>query len=206
MLARRLLATLRGNRRRAGRALETGGRRGRSARGRTGAAAGVRRGADHLGALQGPGDPGFVERPRLALAQRTREDGRHGEELRFPFLRRTTQVGVEPRHREPNPRRLAGGGVFEQLRRDTDQALQHVQRRIVLGADLPPILEGERHARRVDLAQQHVALDRKSTRLNSSHLVISYAVFCLKKKKTTYKDALTKPLQMDLSSCVQPAE
>src|SRR5256885_6206558 len=27
--------------------------------------------------------------------------------------------------------------------------------------------------------------DRKSTRLNSSHLVISYAVFCLKKKKYT---------------------
>src|SRR5256885_1787721 len=32
------------------------------------------------------------------------------------------------------------------------------------------------------LVQQQ--LDRKSTRLNSSHLVISYAVFCLKKKKT----------------------
>src|SRR2546426_949749 len=29
-------------------------------------------------------------------------------------------------------------------------------------------------------------LDRKSTRLNSSHLVISYAVFCLKKKKHSY--------------------
>src|SRR5256885_5085366 len=28
--------------------------------------------------------------------------------------------------------------------------------------------------------------DRKSTRLNSSHLVISYAVFCLKKKKTRH--------------------
>src|SRR5256885_11908452 len=28
--------------------------------------------------------------------------------------------------------------------------------------------------------------DRKSTRLNSSHLVISYAVFCLKKKQLTY--------------------
>src|SRR2546426_5029525 len=27
--------------------------------------------------------------------------------------------------------------------------------------------------------------DRKSTRLNSSHLVISYAVFCLKKKKSS---------------------
>src|SRR5207253_3315292 len=29
--------------------------------------------------------------------------------------------------------------------------------------------------------------DRKSTRLNSSHVAISYAVFCLKKKKTTNK-------------------
>src|SRR5258708_33726955 len=29
-----------------------------------------------------------------------------------------------------------------------------------------------------------IALDRKSTRLNSSHQIISYAVFCLKKKKT----------------------
>src|SRR2546426_6417126 len=29
--------------------------------------------------------------------------------------------------------------------------------------------------------------DRKSTRLNSSHLVISYAVFCFKKKKTIYQ-------------------
>src|SRR5947209_9365853 len=32
-----------------------------------------------------------------------------------------------------------------------------------------------------------VASDRKSTRLNSSHANISYAVFCLKKKKNTYK-------------------
>src|SRR2546426_5986552 len=31
--------------------------------------------------------------------------------------------------------------------------------------------------------QEPLLLDRKSTRLNSSHLVISYAVFCLKKKK-----------------------
>src|SRR5256885_6420243 len=31
-----------------------------------------------------------------------------------------------------------------------------------------------------------IYLDRKSTRLNSSHLVISYAVFCLKKKKKYY--------------------
>src|SRR5205814_8201015 len=32
-----------------------------------------------------------------------------------------------------------------------------------------------------------VLLDRKSTRLNSSHLGISYAVFCLKKKKNNLK-------------------
>src|SRR5256885_8071456 len=32
-------------------------------------------------------------------------------------------------------------------------------------------------------ASQSPLRDRKSTRLNSSHLVISYAVFCLKKKK-----------------------
>src|SRR5256885_10908799 len=36
--------------------------------------------------------------------------------------------------------------------------------------------------------------DRKSTRLNSSHLVISYAVFCLKKKKLTRPDKLLLPL------------
>src|SRR5256885_6023392 len=33
--------------------------------------------------------------------------------------------------------------------------------------------------------QSRAGIDRKSTRLNSSHLVISYAVFCLKKKNHT---------------------
>src|SRR5690242_20967764 len=43
--------------------------------------------------------------------------------------------------------------------------------------------------RRVHLDQhigQRLVLDRKSTRLNSSHMSISYAVFCLKKKKTRF--------------------
>src|SRR5256886_11339013 len=35
-------------------------------------------------------------------------------------------------------------------------------------------------------AQEALRADRKSTRLNSSHSQISYAVFCLKKKKKTY--------------------
>src|SRR5438034_7644373 len=34
----------------------------------------------------------------------------------------------------------------------------------------------------------HAGRDRKSTRLNSSHTVISYAVFCLKKKKDSIDD------------------
>src|SRR6202011_5809747 len=36
-----------------------------------------------------------------------------------------------------------------------------------------------------------VALDRKSTRLNSSHRCISYAVFCLKKKVSLYAGTMT---------------
>src|SRR5437763_8710414 len=39
--------------------------------------------------------------------------------------------------------------------------------------------------RRRHLAAAPPLLDRKSTRLNSSHRCISYAVFCLKKKKTS---------------------
>src|SRR3989454_4777225 len=44
-----------------------------------------------------------------------------------------------------------------------------------------------------------VVADRKSTRLNSSHLVISYAVFCLKKKTTE-----PKPLQLALCTTYLP--
>src|SRR5437870_10598952 len=45
---------------------------------------------------------------------------------------------------------------------------------------LAPDREGLRHRRRRDLE------DRKSTRLNSSHVAISYAVFCLKKKTISF--------------------
>src|SRR5256885_10765996 len=41
----------------------------------------------------------------------------------------------------------------------------------------------------LDIVKTNFA-DRKSTRLNSSHLVISYAVFCLKKKKTDVYSSL----------------
>src|SRR5690606_39387984 len=58
----------------------------------------------------------------------------------------------------------AVAGALHQLR----QAREH-RRRIALGRGR--FAQGQRH------------LDRKSTRLNSSHVKISYAVFCLKKKK-----------------------
>src|SRR5690625_6912392 len=43
---------------------------------------------------------------------------------------------------------------------------------------------GEKHILPLDLTEIDL-LDRKSTRLNSSHVAISYAVFCLKNKKYT---------------------
>src|SRR2546427_3251400 len=58
------------------------------------------------------------------------------------------------------------------------------------GAFRHPRRVGAAHARRAHEGRRlagpvasSVALDRKSTRLNSSHSQISYAVFCLKKKK-----------------------
>src|SRR5256885_2967359 len=48
-------------------------------------------------------------------------------------------------------------------------------------------------------------LDRKSTRLNSSHLVISYAVFCLKKKKTTFLRQSSPTIQVTPPTFVQPS-
>src|SRR3712207_7650404 len=46
---------------------------------------------------------------------------------------------------------------------------------------------GDDEGGRVEQQRVAVGADRKSTRLNSSHANISYAVFCLKKKKNTQK-------------------
>src|ERR1022692_5281452 len=48
-----------------------------------------------------------------------------------------------------------------------------------------------------------VRRDRKSTRLNSSHLVISYAVFCLKKKNNKKRSALMA-IRSRQVSCMPP--
>src|SRR5207245_10166183 len=47
-------------------------------------------------------------------------------------------------------------------------------------------------ARRIVAAARSLGLDRKSTRLNSSHGSISYAVFCLKKKKKKERNSIIK--------------
>src|SRR5256885_8355800 len=64
---------------------------------------------------------------------------------------------------------------------DAKTQVQHLQRqpvaeRVLVLSYEPPPLEDRQQS--MDRRRR----DRKSTRLNSSHLVISYAVFCLKKK------------------------
>src|SRR5690242_20813584 len=67
----------------------------------------------------------------------------------------------------------------------TDSAAEVV---VVLGAEEGASPSRTRRISRIMFAglsreKQRAASDRKSTRLNSSHMSISYAVFCLKKKK-----------------------
>src|SRR5437667_5147446 len=67
-------------------------------------------------------------------------------------------------------------------------ARQDAERALVLAA----VEEEQQRGEEPDREQHRVQADRKSTRLNSSHITISYAVFCLKKKnnkrqKTAYK-------------------
>src|SRR5256885_10828085 len=81
--------------------------------------------------------------------------GLQGGGLRVSPPRRKARQALPARAR-PDAHRRAGAG----------RARRHADER----RDLRDVEEGLRQ-------------DRKSTRLNSSHLVISYAVFCLKKKR-----------------------
>src|SRR3989454_6619034 len=98
-------------------------------------------------------------------------------------------VGEPETHRDPEdggrrvedlelPERHAGDARGEEGRRPEPHHVARGQQNF--HAVVPVRLEKARLA----LPAQHSPdRDRKSTRLNSSHLVISYAVFCLKKKK-----------------------
>src|SRR3712207_8630803 len=89
----------------------------------------------------------------------------------FPYttLFRSGQLLVVDRVRVDD---VAGELVVEQ---DLQRLAAHL-----LGGHLALLRARVEHAQRLG---QLIDLDRKSTRLNSSHANISYAVFCLKKKK-----------------------
>src|SRR3989454_5517312 len=78
------------------------------------------------------------------------------------------------------------GGI---LRLRQDQGVLDRHPRLVVVAVEHPLLQLQ--TRQLAVVHQVVIADRKSTRLNSSHLVISYAVFCLKKKKKYYSQTET---------------
>src|SRR5688500_19951834 len=62
----------------------------------------------------------------------------------------------------------------------------------------PICLDGGPREVLAELESSWLTADRKSTRLNSSHLVISYAVFCLKKK--IYKPSVLNQIANDLNT------
>src|SRR5438874_9904424 len=77
-----------------------------------------------------------------------------------------------------SPTRRSSDLIEERVREAVEALAVDVRAEVAVGADrLDLLVPGEQE---VDLEQ-----DRKSTRLNSSHVEISYAVFCLKKKTRT---------------------
>src|SRR3712207_8079084 len=85
-----------------------------------------------------------------------------------PLFRSAPDLAAEPdlaqRHRSLVHRDVGDGGVDREAQREVRGRLAH------------------RETARGRREQVALAEDRKSTRLNSSHANISYAVFCLKKK------------------------
>src|SRR5207249_8233331 len=66
---------------------------------------------------------------------------------------------------------------------NTDKVVQYIAEARELGLEVLPPDVNESGFKFTVVGDARVRLDRKSTRLNSSHVSISYAVFCLKKKK-----------------------
>src|SRR5262245_10832731 len=74
-----------------------------------------------------------------------------------------------------------GAIIFEGHRAENITGAEVVVTSSAISRDNPEVTAAR--AQHVPVIQRAEMLDRKSTRLNSSHLGISYAVFCLKKKK-----------------------
>src|SRR3712207_8127861 len=100
--------------------------------------------------------------------------GRPPDFTPFPYTTRFRSRGIDRQPGVPAPAELRAVGRV--------RLEQTLLLRTQLAAPRPPRLgEEPRHERHHDHAAG-VPEDRKSTRLNSSHANISYAVFCLKKK------------------------
>src|SRR5256885_9160763 len=93
---------------------------------------------------------------------------------------RSTLFPYPPLFRPPGPVREAGQvvpGAFAELPAGVERPAHRVGKPLAAERALDAPAEAGARAEDRDRGQ-----DRKSTRLNSSHLVISYAVFCFKKK------------------------
>src|SRR2546430_8522778 len=85
-------------------------------------------------------------------------------------------------------RQLEKEGKFKHVYRDGDRNASSAADVIVLHSLVRGFKAGSERLRQVTTVAGATS-DRKSTRLNSSHSQISYAVFCLKKKTTQLSDA-----------------
>src|SRR5690606_13397822 len=110
--------------------------------------------------------------------------------LRQPSSRARTLSNTYPARRRSGPRRVLVQVGGEAVQEQGAALLGHVA---FLGR-VAGLAEHDRRAVVVPRVQFHRhgagvgAPDRKSTRLNSSHVKISYAVFCLKKKKRSEEE------------------
>src|SRR5690606_39389140 len=114
----------------------------------------------------------------------------HAEGFRASALQALANCAFDPRERAVHCGLQGGVTLFYENRRQAAQ--DDFDGAALVGSAARAVHVLDAHARALDrtreLAQLAVELapeirDRKSTRLNSSHVKISYAVFCLKKKK-----------------------
>src|SRR5256885_9865383 len=82
---------------------------------------------------------------------------------------------------------------YTTLFRSKDSGWLHTGRQDLEVADIHFLLRAKATLERVLVLQEELE-DRKSTRLNSSHLVISYAVFCLKKNRFLKRTSSLRPV------------
>src|SRR5271168_2553457 len=158
----------------------------------------------------------FTDRPRRRLFRRLHRERGEGWPLALQFrIKHVTQRRIQyvdrpadlP-ERDRSRKAVLHGVDLGLVARDGDQvekafglAFHHQQ---LVGAERAQPVGMEERARGLQLCDRAgaaVRVDRKSTRLNSSHRTISYAVFCLTKKNSS---TVVLPLRPNTSSTATP--